>query len=64
MLYATYEKVLGLVQLPLDGNPNKCMGLIAHPGPIAAISVSYDGKSPRREFFAKKTVSTPKFLLY
>jgi len=44
MLYATYEKVLGLVQLPLDGNPNKCMGLIAHPGPIAAISVSYDGK--------------------
>ena len=45
MLYATYEKVLGLVQLPLDGNPNKCMGLIAHPGPIAAISVSYDGKS-------------------
>ena len=32
MLYATHEKVLGLVQLPLDGNPNKCMGLIAHPG--------------------------------
>jgi Ca2+-binding EF-hand superfamily protein len=44
MLYATYEKVLGLIQLPLDGNPNKCMGLIAHPGPIAAISVSFDGK--------------------
>ncbi|CAE7264886.1 CFAP251 [Symbiodinium natans] len=44
MLYATHEKVLGLVQLPLDGNPNKCMGLIAHPGQIAAISVDYQGQ--------------------
>merc|ERR1712139_459054 len=44
MLYSTYEKVLGLVQLPLDGNPNKCMGLIAHPGQIASISVDYQGK--------------------
>jgi len=44
MLYACGEKVLGLVQLPLDGNPNKCMGLIAHPGAIAAISVDYQGQ--------------------
>lgn len=44
MLYATHEKVLGLVQLPLDGNPNKCMGLIAHPGQIAAISVDFKGE--------------------
>jgi WD40 repeat protein/Ca2+-binding EF-hand superfamily protein len=44
MLYATYEKVLGLVQLPLDGNPNKCMGLIAHPGQISAISVAFQGQ--------------------
>jgi len=44
MLYATHEKVLGLVQLPLDGNPNKCMGLIAHPGQIPAISVDYQGQ--------------------
>lgn len=44
MLYATHEKVLGLVQLPLDGNPNKCMGLIAHPGQVAAISVDYQGQ--------------------
>jgi len=43
MLYATQEKVLGLVQLPLDGNPNKCMGLIAHPGQISAISVDHQG---------------------
>jgi Ca2+-binding EF-hand superfamily protein len=44
MLYATHEKVLGLAQLPLDGNPNKCMGLIAHPGQISAISVDYQGQ--------------------
>eukprot|EP00747_Dinoflagellata_sp_TGD_P162072 gnl/TRDRNA2_/TRDRNA2_179268_c0_seq1.p1 gnl/TRDRNA2_/TRDRNA2_179268_c0~~gnl/TRDRNA2_/TRDRNA2_179268_c0_seq1.p1 ORF type:complete len:1006 (+),score=189.41 gnl/TRDRNA2_/TRDRNA2_179268_c0_seq1:58-3075(+) len=44
MLYATHEKVLGLVQLPLDGNPNKCMGLIAHPGQISSISVDYQGQ--------------------
>jgi len=44
MLYATHEKVLGLVQLPLDGNPNKCMGLIAHPGQIASISVDHEGR--------------------
>jgi len=43
MLYATQEKVLGLVQLPLDGNPNKCMGLIAHPGQISSISVDHQG---------------------
>jgi WD40 repeat protein len=43
MLYATQEKVLGLVQLPLDGNPHKCMGLIAHPGQISSISVDYQG---------------------
>lgn len=44
MLYATHEKVLGLVQLPLDGNPNKCMGLIAHPAQISSISVDYQGQ--------------------
>lgn len=44
MLYACQDKVLGLVQLPLDGNPTKCMGLIAHPGHISAISVDYSGR--------------------
>merc|ERR550525_3516 len=44
MLYATHEKVLGLVQLPLDGNPNKCMGLIGHPGHIPSVSVDYQGQ--------------------
>ena len=34
LAYATHDKVVGLVQMPLDGNPNKTMGLIAHPGEV------------------------------
>lgn len=30
--------------MPLDGNPQKVMGLIAHPGEISSLSVSGDGK--------------------
>lgn len=44
MLYATQEKVVGLIQLPFDGNPQKCMGLIAHPGHISAMSMDFEGK--------------------
>eukprot|EP00452_MALV-II_sp_L67-6_P000224 gene224-202_t len=44
LLYSTHEKVIGLIQMPLDGNPNKYMGRIAHPGPIAAVSVDYEGR--------------------
>lgn len=44
MAYATKERIVGLVAMPLDGNPEKSMGLIAHPGPIAAMDVSYDGR--------------------
>ena len=42
--YSTYEKVVGVVKLPLDGNPNKAMGLIAHPGELTGMAVSCDGK--------------------
>lgn len=31
------------VQVPLDGNSHKMMGLIAHPGEISSLSVSGDG---------------------
>ena len=31
LIYSTQEKVIGLIKMPLDGNPNKTMGLIAHP---------------------------------
>lgn len=42
--YATHEKVIGIMKLPLDGNPNKAMGLIAHPGEVTDIGASWDGK--------------------
>ncbi len=44
LFYSTEEKVIGLLKLPLDGNPTKTMGLIAHPGPIVDICVTQDGK--------------------
>ena len=44
LAYATESKVIGLIKLPLDGNPHKTMGLIAHSGKIADICVSYDNK--------------------
>jgi len=42
-VYTTYEKVIGLVRLPFDGNPNNGMGLIAHPGELSSIAVTADG---------------------
>ncbi len=30
--------------MPLDGNPNKTMGLIAHPDKVVDICVSKDGR--------------------
>lgn len=42
--YATAEKVVGLMQLPLDGNPNKAMGLIAHPGAVSNLCCTHDGR--------------------
>eukprot|EP00658_Telonema_sp_P-2_P024663 TRINITY_DN19918_c0_g1_i1.p1 TRINITY_DN19918_c0_g1~~TRINITY_DN19918_c0_g1_i1.p1 ORF type:complete len:380 (+),score=120.31 TRINITY_DN19918_c0_g1_i1:150-1289(+) len=44
LAYSTKEKVIGLVQFPLDGNPNKTMGIIAHAGEISSMVVSYDGR--------------------
>ena len=43
MAYSTAEKVVGLLKLPLDGNPNKAMGLIAHPAELSGLAVSWDG---------------------
>lgn len=44
LAYATRQKVIGLALLPLDGDPSKAMGLIAHPGAVAGLAVSYDGR--------------------
>ena len=44
LAYSTKEKVIGIIKLPLDGNPNKTMGLIAHPDKITGIASTTDGK--------------------
>jgi hypothetical protein len=44
LAYATSERVVGLLAWPMDGDPAKTMGLIAHPGEISAMAISYDGR--------------------
>lgn len=41
--YTTKEKIVGIIRLPLDGNPNKTMGMIAHPGKIQCMTASANG---------------------
>ncbi|KAJ3115568.1 Cilia- and flagella-associated protein 251, partial [Physocladia obscura] len=41
--YSSQEKVVGLTKLPLDGNPHRFMGLIAHPCSISKIATTHDG---------------------
>ena len=44
LLYQTSSKVIGLIKLQLDGNPNKTMGLIAHPDDVQDVCCSSDGR--------------------
>ena len=44
LIYSTPEKVIGLIKMPLDGNPNKTMGLVAHPNKITDFAASADGR--------------------
>jgi WD40 repeat protein len=44
LIYSTKKKVIGLIKMPLDGNPNKTMGLIAHPNDVVDICATMDGK--------------------
>ncbi len=41
MAFGTHSKLLDLVQHPLDGNPHRHMGLIAHPSAITGLATSY-----------------------
>jgi len=43
LAYATEEKVCGIIVGPLDGCPEKTLGVIAHPGPISGLAVAHDG---------------------
>jgi WD40 repeat protein len=44
LVYSTQKKVIGIIKMPLDGNPNKTMGLISHPHSVVDICVSRDGR--------------------
>jgi hypothetical protein len=44
LVYQTAVKVMGLIKMPIDGNPNKTMGLIAHQNKIADFCVSRNGQ--------------------
>jgi len=43
LAYHTMDKV-GLIVLPLDGNPYKSMAMVAHPGQVHNMACSHDGK--------------------
>jgi hypothetical protein len=39
------NKVIGIIKLPLDGNPNNTIGLVAHPEEITDMTSTTDGKN-------------------
>ncbi len=41
--YSTAHQVVGVMAWPLDGDPNKSLALIAHPGNVAGMNLSHDG---------------------
>lgn len=41
--FSTSYKVIGIGSFPLDGNPTKSSGIVAHPNQITGLCVSYDG---------------------
>eukprot|EP00201_Polytomella_parva_P001508 CAMPEP_0175075524 /NCGR_PEP_ID=MMETSP0052_2-20121109/22066_1 /TAXON_ID=51329 ORGANISM="Polytomella parva, Strain SAG 63-3" /NCGR_SAMPLE_ID=MMETSP0052_2 /ASSEMBLY_ACC=CAM_ASM_000194 /LENGTH=810 /DNA_ID=CAMNT_0016344255 /DNA_START=338 /DNA_END=2773 /DNA_ORIENTATION=+ len=42
--FHTGHRVLGLISWPLQGDPSQTVGLIAHPGRIVSVAVSFDGR--------------------
>ena len=43
LAFTTASKVAGLVKLPIEGNPYRSIGAIAHPGEVSHLAVSHDG---------------------
>ncbi len=41
--YSTAHQVVGVMAWPLDGDPNKSLALIAHPGKVAGMNLTHDG---------------------
>ncbi|WIA32991.1 hypothetical protein OEZ86_006150 [Tetradesmus obliquus] len=44
LAYSTAEQVVGLIVWPLDGDPQHSMGVIAHPGEVKGLALSFDGR--------------------
>jgi cilia- and flagella-associated protein 251 len=44
LVFSCHERVVGMIQLPLEGNPREAIALVAHPGEVASMCVSHDGK--------------------
>lgn len=44
LAYSTGEQVVGLIAWPLDGDPKHSMGVIAHPGEVSGMALSFDGR--------------------
>eukprot|EP01137_Pigoraptor_chileana_P005501 Opistho-2@48652 len=43
LAYATTDRIIGLVMVPLEGHPHTSMAVIAHPGEVTALACTYDG---------------------
>lgn len=43
-VFTTGERILGMSQLPIDGNPNKILGVVAHPLEVTGLAISHDGR--------------------
>lgn len=43
MAYATDDRVVGVVGLPLSGNPYAVTGVVGHTGPVTGLAASFDG---------------------
>ncbi|KAJ3122053.1 Cilia- and flagella-associated protein 251 [Nowakowskiella sp. JEL0407] len=44
LAFSTREKAIGVLKLPMDGNPHRAMGVIAHPGNISNLCCTFDGQ--------------------
>ena len=44
MAFRAADRVVGLMSWPLDGDPAKSVGVIAHPGPVLTAALTHDGR--------------------
>jgi hypothetical protein len=44
LAYSTSDRVVGIVALPLTGNPFAALGVVGHSGPVNSLATQFDGK--------------------